>query len=154
MPIGQDENIRSFEVDLGLFVGDEFRPEQYSPLFHALSHLSPEGGPITFAVFGSPRDNQAIIVMPGKDLLKSGDEVFEPLVRCDVAEKKDRLFTITDVQPLLRLDGRETCVRNRIVDPKGDDGDARSWHVELLDEFELHLFRMNEDVVGKPILDS
>ena len=55
---------------------------------------------------------------------------------------------------LLCISRRETRVRNSIVDPERDDCDPCASHAELLDEFTLHLLRMNEDVVGEPILDS
>ena len=38
--------------------------------------------------------------------------------------------------------------------PNGMTVSPVPWHAKLLDEFNLHLFRVNEDMVGEPILDS
>ena len=50
--------------------------------------------------------------------------------------------------------GSESRVGNSIVDPKWDNCDAGLFTAEILHEFGLHLFRMNEDMIGQPILDS
>src|SRR2546426_8396192 len=92
--------------------------------------------------------------MPSRDPLKRRDQVSKPLVRRDVAEEQDRLFTAPDAQSLPCLVRSEICVRNSIVDPIRDDSDCRFTYSKLRAEFTLHLFRMNKDMIGKPILDS
>src|SRR5437773_556174 len=110
--------------------------------------------PVSLAVFRSAHNNQPIATAPGQDLSKCGDQVFEPLVRCDVTEKQNRPLSVIDAQSLLCLVRGEACVRNSIVDPERNDGDPGLLHAKLRDEFNLHLLRMNEDMVRKPILYS
>src|SRR2546426_8864356 len=92
--------------------------------------------------------------MPGHDPLKCRDQVSEPLVRRDVAEEQDRPFTVPDAQSLPCLDRSEICVRNSIVYPVRDDSDCGFTYTKLRAEFIPHLFRMNKNMIGKPILDS
>ena len=81
-------------------------------------------------------------------------QVFEPFIGCDVAEKQDRLFIVSYPQSSPCLGWSKTRVRNGIVDAEWDDRDPVRSHAELLAELKLHLFRVNEDVVGQTILDS
>src|SRR5277367_4758223 len=92
--------------------------------------------------------------MPDQNLSKRTDQILETFIRRNSPKKKNRLFIFLEAKSLLCIAGRKTRVRNSIVDPERDDCDPGALHAKLLDEFKLHLFRMNEDVVGEPILDS
>src|SRR5437868_12237808 len=95
-----------------------------------------------------------VIFTPGQNLLECSDQELKPLVRCDVAKEQNRLLAIHNVQSPPCLIFRETCVSNGIVDSKGNDTEPLLSCAKLIDELALHLLRVNEDMIGKPILHS
>src|SRR5439155_22372235 len=137
VPVGQHKNICSLEIDLRLIIWNVAGPEQYPPVLHVLMDRFLYCCPVSLAVFRSARNNQPIAAAPGQDLSKSGDQVFEPLVRCDVAEKQNRLFTIRDAQSLFCLAGGEMSIRNSIVYAERNDGNPGRLRSILLAEFSL-----------------
>ena len=45
-------------------------------------------------------------------------------------------------------------MRSKIINPQRYHGDPRGLYAKLADELLLHLFRMNERMIGEPVLDS
>ena len=153
--IGQCQYVRRFKVHLTFLIRDVL-----DPLDDPLSTSAAVNRPLDLVQVGLaalrqvPDENQAISRISGRDSLECSDQKFEAFVGPDVAKEQDRLFTVLDAQARLRLLRSEIRVRNGIVDPERDDGDGSLTNTEMLQELTLHLFRMNEDVIGKVILNS
>src|SRR5206468_557712 len=109
-------------------------------------------GTVFFRTFGPARNNQSIGRIFLEQFSKCLHEKFQALVRCNVSEEKKRLVSCADTQSLARFSFSDVRDWHCVVDTKWDDGDFRVRHVELGEEFIFHLFRVDENVIGKPIL--
>ena len=124
------------------------------PLCTSSRSVFPNCLPVSLAVLRPAGDDQPIIVTPGQDLPKCGDQVFEPLVGRDLP--KNRIVFSPSRIPSRRFAslGVRRVFGTALLIPNGMTVTRFSCDAKLLDEFTLHLFRVNEDMVGKPILDS
>ena len=153
--VRQHEDIGSLEIHFGLIVRNELRPDDYSSTPHFVVDRFARCSPVFLTSVRPACDNQTDNVLDGQlfgETPQSG--IRRPFVGRNSAKKKNRSFIIADSQPSPGISGRETRLRDSVVDPERDDCDPSALHAELLDEFELHLFCMNEDVVSEVILDS
>src|SRR5208283_5269224 len=77
MPVGQHKNVCRLEIDLGLVIWNEVRPEQHSSPENVLAERLLEFAPVFFASVRSAGDDQPIILTPSQDLTERSDEVVE-----------------------------------------------------------------------------
>src|ERR1035441_2178941 len=97
--IGEDGNVCRLEIQLSLFVGDEF-----DLLDDLLSTRVPldcllDLGPVFLASsFTLASNNQPVLRLRVRNRLKCGHQMFKAFVRLDGAEEQDCLFTLADSQ--------------------------------------------------------
>src|SRR6266446_1499118 len=79
--------------------------------------------------------------------------MLETLVRPNSTEEQDRPFISPDAQPPPCFRRSEIRVRKGIVNRMADHRHCAFTNTKILEEFSLHLLRMNEDVIGQSILN-
>jgi len=96
-------------------------------------------------------DDQPVVRVVDR-IFSNADSRYQTLVGRDSTKKKDCSFL--SPMPSRRFASAEwVCVRNRVIDSKRNYGDSPSLNAKILEEFTLHLLRMNENVIHKSILN-
>src|SRR5262245_2229004 len=147
--IRKNQHIGRFEIQLHLLVGNELIIEEYP--FPAGSRRDQ---PLNvFRVLLRPffqlaRNDQTVLHIAGVEPVKCVEQVLEAFVRRDPAEEEQCLFVSRDAQPPFRFGGSEVSIRERIVDRMTEDRNRPLSNTKVLNEFILHLLRMDEDMVN------
>ncbi len=151
--VRQHEDVGALKVHFHFVIRYVFAILNY-PFTHTVTgNRLLEPAPILFTVFRPAGNDQPVIPAPSGSLGNGGNQVFEPLVRRNMAKKQNRLVAATHAQLPLCLNSRELTLRNLVVDSVWDYAYLTIRNAKLGKELVLHFPRMNEDVINEPVQD-
>src|ERR1700685_97228 len=89
-----------------------------------------------------------------REPLIGSQKMLQAFVRPHPTEEQDHLLATLDAQNPLRLSHRQISLWDGVVNPKWNDRDVFFFDGKIVDQLGLHFLGMNEDMIGKPILNS